>query len=430
MVRMFPKAMSIRAVFAWALSAQLTAFGLFAGAPLAHGQAAEPFRKVLTDAEHLQNDGATEIQRLFVTPACPHPWTVRKVLMAGGKQDGVELIIVDNGAMQIVLCPTRGMGIIEVRKSGQRFGWLSPVSEIVHPKYVNLQDRGGLGWLSGFNEFMCRCGLENNGGAGPDTITTNTGEKAEIPLTLHGKIANTPASKVEVEIERQAPWRIKVRGVVHERMFLGPKLELRTELETEAGSGKFVIRDTVINHSASPQEFEILYHANIGRPILGAGAKVLLPASKVTPINARAAEGINTWPDFLAPTTGFVEQVYCIEPRPDALGKCHSVIHNAAGDLGVTVDWMVAELPYVTLWKNTAAEADGYVTGIEPGTNFPRPRKKEREKGRVPTLAPGATRSFNVEFGFLASKAEVDNMRNYLAPLLTLVPNVVAEPEQ
>jgi hypothetical protein len=35
-----------------------------------------------------------------------------------------------------------------------------------------------------------------------------------------------------------------------------------------------------------------------------------------------------------------------------------------------------------------------------------------------------------VEFGFLSSKAEVDNMRNYLAPLLTLVPNVVAEPEQ
>ncbi|MCY2943599.1 MAG: aldose 1-epimerase family protein [Planctomycetota bacterium] len=396
----------------------------------ARAQGPEPYRKVLTDAEHLQNDGPTEIQRLFVTPACPHAWTVRKVIMAGGKQDGVELVIVDNGTLQIVLCPTRGMGIIEVRKSGQRFGWLSPVSEIVHPKYVNLQDRGGLGWLSGFNEFMCRCGLENNGGPGPDTIITNTGEKAEMALTLHGKIANIPASKVEVEIERQAPWRIRVKGVVHERMFLGPKLELRTVLETEAGSAKFTIKDTVINHSAQPQEFEILYHANIGRPVLGAGAKILLPAAKVSPINARAAEGIANWEDFQGPTNGYVEQVYCIEPRPDALGRAHSVIHNAAGNLGVTIDWMAAELPFVTLWKNTAAEADGYVTGIEPGTNFPRPRKKEREKGRVPSLAPGAMRSFTLDFGFLSTKAEVDDRRNYLAPLLTLIPKVETEPEQ
>ena len=63
----------------------------------ARAQGPEPYRKVLTDAEHLQNDGPTEIQRLFVTPACPHAWTVRKVIMAGGKQDGVELVIVDNG---------------------------------------------------------------------------------------------------------------------------------------------------------------------------------------------------------------------------------------------------------------------------------------------------------------------------------------------
>src|SRR2546425_4718770 len=32
-----------------------------------------------------------------------------------------------------------------------------------HPKLINLQARGGLGWLDGFNEWLCRCGLENNG---------------------------------------------------------------------------------------------------------------------------------------------------------------------------------------------------------------------------------------------------------------------------
>jgi len=403
--------------------------GLLSLALPGQGFTQEPYRVTITDAEHSQNNLVPEIQRLFVTPLCPHQWSIRKITMAGGKQDGVELLVVDNGNLRIVLCPTRGMGIIEVTRSGKRFGWLSPVSEIVNPKYVHLNDRGGLGWLSGFNEFMCRCGLENNGGAGPDTLTTNTGDKAEIPLTLHAKIANLPASKVEVEIGREAPWKIKVRGVVHERMFLGPKLELRTELETEAGSAKFTLRDTVVNHSAQPQEFQILYHANVGKPLLGAGSKALIPANRLIPMNARAQEGISAWSDYLGPTTGYVEQVYCLEPRPDAVGKCHAVLHAPNDEMGFTLDWNAAELPFVTLWKNTAAEADGYVTGIEPGTNFPRPRKKEREKGRVPTLPPGATRSFTLDFGFLTSRAEVENARNYLAPLLTLPPKVEEQPE-
>jgi hypothetical protein len=41
-----------------------------------------------------------------------------------------------------------------------RLGWDSPVKEVVHPQFINLQSRGGLGWLEGFNEWMVRCGLE------------------------------------------------------------------------------------------------------------------------------------------------------------------------------------------------------------------------------------------------------------------------------
>ena len=40
-------------------------------------------------------------------------------------------------------------------------------------------------------------------------------------------------------------------------------------------------------------------------------------------------------------------------------------------------------MPWFTQWKNTTSVADGYVTGIEPGTNFPNPRTYEGEQGRV-----------------------------------------------
>ena len=39
----------------------------------------------------------------------------------------------------------------------------SPVRGPVHPSFVPLFDPSGLGWLEGFDELLCRCGLESNG---------------------------------------------------------------------------------------------------------------------------------------------------------------------------------------------------------------------------------------------------------------------------
>ena len=74
-------------------------------------------------------------------------WSVRRQRLHGGKQDGVDLIVIDNGRLTITVVPTRGMGILRVVMGDLRLGWDSPVREVVHPKYVNLEARGGLGWL-------------------------------------------------------------------------------------------------------------------------------------------------------------------------------------------------------------------------------------------------------------------------------------------
>ena len=39
------------------------------------------------------------------------------------------------------------------------------------------------------------------------------------------------------------------------------------------------------------------------------------------------------------------------------------------------------QLPCFTLWKNRQAAVDGYVTGLEPATNYPNPKPFEKEKG-------------------------------------------------
>ncbi len=57
----------------------------------------------------------------------------------------------------------------------------------------------------------------------------------------------------------------------------------------------------------------------------------------------------------------------------------------------VAVRFSRRALPCLTVWRNMPAEADGYVVGIEPGTNFPNPRTFEKQHGRVVTLKPGDT---------------------------------------
>ncbi len=342
-------------------------------------------------------------------------WSVQKYTLHGGKQEGVDLIVVNNGKLTFSVIPTRGMGIAKVVMGDVTLGWNSPVKEIVHPNFINLESRGGLGWLEGFNEMMVRCGLEWAGHPGKDKFINNTGDEAEMDLTVHGKIGNTPASEVEVIIDENH--RIRIRGRVDERMFYGPKLELWTEISTEPMSGSFRIEDTIKNYSAYESEFQIIYHANYGPPLLEKGSQFVAAVKEIRPFNSHAAKSLNQYADYAAPTKGFVEQVYGVIPFTDAKNSTSVMLHNPAADKAVMMNYDTATLPYFTLWKNTSAIEEGYVTGLEPATGFPSNRSIERKAGRVPKLKPNESRKFTLEISILNSKEQVQQGKAQIAAL-------------
>ena len=394
-----------------------------------HAPAAEAFRHVLTSAEKNLRAETWEAAARDITPGSA-PWSVKKFTLHGGKQEGVDAISVDNGKLQFTVIPTRGMGVREVRCGDVRLGWDSPVKEIVHPQHIALQSRGGLGWLEGFNEWMVRCGLESNGHPGTDKFINNTGDEATMELTLHGKIGNIPASEVEVLVDREPPYRIRIRGRVDERMFYGPKLELQTEISTVPGSSEFRITDVVTNRGEYEQEFELLYHANYGRPLLEAGATFLAPIARLTPFNAHAAKSVDTYSTYSAPTPGFIEQVYCLRPIAGTDGRTLILLRNKAQDRAVSMTWAVKELPYLTQWKNTPPDLEGYVTGLEPGTNFPSNRRIERKYGRVPKLVGGASHRAEIDFAIHSDAAAVQAVAGRIAALqATQPPTIDHEPE-
>ncbi len=389
----------------------------------------EPLRHSLISVEDNTRDEVWKLDGSEVKMP-NQDWSVTKYTLHGGKQEGVEMIAVDNGRLKFSVIPTRGMSVLHVECGEVRLGWDSPVKEVVHPRHINLQSRGGLGWLEGFNEWLVRCGLESNGHPGTDKFVNNVGDEATMDLTLHGKIGNIPASEVEVVVDREPPYRIRIRGRVDERMFYGPKLELWTEISTTPGTNELRISDTVTNRGEYGQEFELLYHTNFGKPLLEEGSTFVAPIARITPFNAHAAKSIAGYSTYAEPTPGFIEQVYCIRPLADAAGRTEILLQNKARSKGITMAWSLKELPYLTQWKNTPPELEGYVTGLEPGTNFPANRRVERKYGRVPKLKAGESHTATIDFAILAKPDEIKAAADRIAKLQgDTKPVIDAEPE-
>jgi len=356
--------------------------------------------------------------------------SVRRRTLRGGPSEGVDVIEIDNGRLSVSVLPSRGMGIWRGSFEGIPLGWASPVSMPVHPSLVNLTERGGLGWLSGFNELLCRCGLESNGPPGVDIIPNNQGTPTQTALTLHGRIANIPAHYVEVRIDSEEPGKIAVTGIVDETLLFGPRLRLRSTVETTVGSNQLTVIDEITNLRASPAEFQLLYHTNFGPPFLEQDARFVAPIIEVAPRDGEAVKGIDEFARFRAPTTGFVEQVYFFDLAADAQGETLALLRNAAGDKGVSLHFNKQQLPCFSLWKNEQAEADGYVTGLEPATNFPNLKTFERQQGRVVTLQPGETYQTRLELQVHHTAEAVKRIESQIGTLQqSHTPTVHCEPQ-
>jgi hypothetical protein len=347
--------------------------------------------------------------------AATAPWSLAKRHLRGGRRDGVDLIIVDNGALRFAVVPTRGMGLWKGFFQGNYLGWESPITDgPVHPALVNLAAAGGLGWLEGFDELMARCGLENNGAPFELKSTGADGSESRVAFGLHGRIANIPASYAAVHVDPEPPHEITVEGHVDETRLFGQQLRLETRYATIPGSNRLTVRDEIVNLRDQPGEFQLLYHWTFGPPFLEDGACLVAPIRSVAPRDARAQEGIAGYDCYTGPQPGYTEQVYFYDlaAGPDALddeaaGPTLAMLRNVAGDKAVVLRFRKEQLPAFTLWKNTAGLRDGYVTGLEPGTNYPNPRPFEQARGRVVTLPPGGRYVAETILEVLATPREV-----------------------
>ncbi|MBX3427123.1 MAG: DUF4432 family protein [Pirellulales bacterium] len=333
-------------------------------------------------------------------PGTPSSWSIVGRVLTAGVSAGVEVIEINNGATTLIVIPTRGMGLWRAEREGETLGWKAPVQGPVHPQFVSLMEPSGVGWLDGFDELMVRCGLESNGSAVFDG-------QGRLLFPLHGRIANKPAHSLQASIDA-TKGTINLRGVVDESRLQSQKLRLMTTLTTAFGSSSWKWHDEVTNLGGSTATMQMLYHINVGEPILAPGARLVAPVTSVSPHDDYPVDAeLRDYRAYPGVEANSIPQSFFFELRADHAGATEVVLIQPAGERGLAVRFNKQHLPWLTVWRSNASPGDGYVTSIEPGTNFPNPRPFEERQGRVVRLDPASSWSAEVEMDWLTDAPAV-----------------------
>ena len=305
---------------------------------------------------------------------------VTECRLVGGKGDGMRILNVRNGSgLEFSVSVDRCADISRLSFKGDNLGYFSPCG-YVSPKYYDNVDAG---FLKSFTAgFFTTCGLTAVG-----TPCTDDGEA----LPLHGTISNTPCESISYWIEND---EIHIKAIIRDAALFGHILILEREYVCPLFENVIYLKDKVKNAGSKDCPLEMLYHCNMGYPLLSENAVVSIPYEEVKPRNEHAADGIENCLQMEKPQKDYEEKCYYHKMS----GKTNVSIFNPDINKKVTISYDAKELPFFTEWKMMGEYE--YVLGLEPGNCTPDGRDVMRKSGLLEFLKPDETKNHNIKFEF------------------------------
>ena len=314
---------------------------------------------------------------------------IRRAELEDGKGRGMRILDVNNGSgLSFTVYPDRGMDIGEAYFKGIPVAWITPNGPVAPQFY----DAGGLNWLRSWGGgLLTGCGLMNVGGP-----NASGGEEHG----LHGRLSHTPAGQVNAKAawDENDIYRIELDGEIRVSRVFGKNIFMTRKISTALGENAITIEDTVENQGFRVTPFMLLYHMNFGWPLVDECTTISMPEHKVVPQNDIAIAGLGEWNRMNEPDPNWIEQVFYHQLPADEDGLARVVMTNPKLKLEVTVEYRVAELPYLVQWKQLGQGE--YVCGIEPANCFPEGQAAMMKRGILKKLQPGESSSSYVKVSF------------------------------
>ncbi len=315
-----------------------------------------------------------------------------RYILQDGKGDGMHFIFIRNGlGLEAWISVDRCGDISRLCIDGKNLGYFSPCG-YVSPQYY---DREGLGFLKSFTAgFITTCGLTAVG-----SPCVDDGEE----LGLHGTIANTPAVVYCMEEEEQG---ITIKLKVSEQVIFGKKVELDRVYHFSYTENIFEMQDTVTNCGNTEMPYMILYHCNMGYPLLSENSIVKIPNNSMVARNVHAQENIDKALQMEKPQADYEECCYYYDVA-EKNGFATVGIYNPDIEKGVIMSYDKKALPKFTEWK-MMGERD-YALGLEPGNCTADGRDAVRKSGELKFLSPCEKATTTLKFEFVRTKENFES---------------------
>jgi hypothetical protein len=321
---------------------------------------------------------------------------IKEYTLAGGKAAGVKAFDVKNGSgLEFTVLADRCLDIAGLSLNGINCSYISKTG-IVAPEYYDESDTG---LLRSFHAgFLTTCGLRNVGSPCEDN-----GEK----FGLHVRISNTPAEEVYATTEWIGDIPVHtIGGKMREAGFFGENFILERQITCRYGENKIVISNTVENLGFKREALMLLFHFNLGYPLLDEASILVTPTAILTPRDEVAADGKDSFHLCQPPTPDYVEQVFYHNLRSDLHDDTCVALINKKLELGVAVHFNKNQLFNFTQWKQMG-ECE-YVLGVEPCNCYVGGRTDPRNSEILEYLEPGEIRNFDLTIDLLNGSDEVD----------------------
>lgn len=301
--------------------------------------------------------------------------------LVGGKGDGMRLLQVKNGrGLEFTVSADRCADISRLSFRGINMGYFSPCG---YTAPVYYDDKGD-GFLKSFTAgFLTTCGL---------TAVGMPCEDEGESLPLHGTVSNIPAEQIYWEQDEK---EIRIHARIMDERIFSHKLVLERTISCSLEKNEITVQDRITNRGDKECPAMILYHMNMGYPLLSEKAQVKIPSVQVMPRNERAAEDLDFWDKMLPPQPQFEEQCYYHSFEKEG----YASIYNPDIEQGLAITFDADRLKYFTEWKMMGVR--DYVLGLEPGNCTPDGRDQMRKEGKLTILAPNESVSYKVHVAML-----------------------------
>jgi hypothetical protein len=165
-------------------------------------------------------------------------------------------------------------------------------------------------------------------------------------------------------------------------------------VRTRTGRGRVELADVTANLGPTAEPAPILYHVNVGAPLLDEGARLEIDSVEVLPRDADAERGLTSWMETGPPEDRATEMVFEHRVRPDDSGWGRVALINGSVGVKVALAWRQAELPRFHQWLHRGRGM--YVMGLEPANCSVLGRAADRAEGTLPVLGPGERRTTEI----------------------------------